>query len=79
MSTLSVKVLVRSWIAECVAAMQRAVDVPVTETCRDGIDDQNLDVVLADAQERIREAGADPGGGSCAEIVAEGTEPEGES
>jgi len=43
--------------AECVAAMVRATDAPVTVKCRIGIDNQNPEMVLPDFITRIRDAG----------------------
>ena len=44
-------------VADCVAAMQDAVEVPVTVKCRIGVDDQNPTEVLPDFLERIRAVG----------------------
>ncbi len=44
-------------VADCVAAMQKAVSVPVTVKCRIGVDDQDPDVVLPAFLSRIRDAG----------------------
>ncbi len=44
-------------VAECVAAMIEAVNVPVTVKCRIGVDDQDPHVVLPDFLERVSTAG----------------------
>ena len=44
-------------VADCVAAMQEASDVPVTVKCRIGVDDQNPDDVLPDFLARVSAAG----------------------
>lgn len=44
-------------VADCVAAMQDAVDVPVTVKCRIGVDDQDPSVVLPDFLKRMQAAG----------------------
>ena len=44
-------------VADCVAAMLEASDVPVTVKCRIGVDDQNPEVVLPDFIERVSAAG----------------------
>lgn len=44
-------------VAECVAAMQRAVTVPVTVKCRIGIDDQDEDADLQRFVEMVTSAG----------------------
>ncbi len=44
-------------VADCVAAMQKAVSVPVTVKCRIGVDDQDPYVVLPAFLSRIRDAG----------------------
>ena len=46
-------------VAECVAAMKAAVDVPVTVKCRIGVDDQDPALVLPDFIAKIAQAGAD--------------------
>ena len=46
-------------VAECVAAMKRAVSVPVTVKCRIGVDDQDPRTALFDLAARIVDAGAD--------------------
>lgn len=46
-------------VARCVAAMKRAVTVPVTVKCRIGIDDQDPAQVLPDFIAKVRDAGAD--------------------
>lgn len=45
-------------VAECVAAMVEAVDVPVTVKCRLGVDEQEPREVLPDLLERLEAAGA---------------------
>lgn len=44
-------------VADCVAAMLGASDVPVTVKCRIGVDDQDPEVVLPDFLERVSAAG----------------------
>jgi tRNA-dihydrouridine synthase A len=44
-------------VADCVAAMIGASDVPVTVKCRIGVDDQNPEVVLPDFLDRVSSAG----------------------
>lgn len=44
-------------VADCVAAMLEASDVPVTVKCRIGVDDQDPEVVLPDFIERVSAAG----------------------
>ncbi len=44
-------------VADCVAAMLEASDVPVTVKCRIGVDDQNPEVVLPDFIDRVSAAG----------------------
>ena len=44
-------------VADCVAAMQAAVDVPVTVKCRIGVDDQMPETVLPEFLEKLRDAG----------------------
>ena len=46
-------------VAECVAAMKRAVDVPVTVKCRIGVDDQEPRRALFDLATRVVGEGAD--------------------
>ena len=46
-------------VAEGVAAMKRAVDVPVTVKCRIGIDDQDSEAALSAFAKAVIEAGAD--------------------
>jgi tRNA-dihydrouridine synthase A len=46
-------------VAECVAAMKRAVNVPVTVKCRIGIDDQDPQQSLFTFAEAMKSAGAD--------------------
>ncbi len=46
-------------VAECVAAMRAAVDVPVTVKCRIGVDDQDPQAVLPDFLSRVSAAGVD--------------------
>jgi tRNA-dihydrouridine synthase A len=44
-------------VADCVAAMIEASDVPVTVKCRIGVDDQDPEVVLPDFLDRVSAAG----------------------
>ncbi len=44
-------------VAECLAAMRSAVDVPVTVKCRIGVDDQDPRKVLPDFIARVRDVG----------------------
>ncbi len=46
-------------VADCVAAMRDAVDVPVTVKCRIGVDEQDPHVVLPDFLARVSAAGVD--------------------
>ncbi|WP_299615928.1 tRNA dihydrouridine(20/20a) synthase DusA [uncultured Tateyamaria sp.] len=46
-------------VAECVAAMRAAVDVPVTVKCRIGVDDQDPEEVLPEFLSRIVAAGCE--------------------
>jgi tRNA-dihydrouridine synthase A len=46
-------------VADCVAAMKRAVQVPVTVKCRLGVDDQEPREALFTLAEKLRAAGAD--------------------
>lgn len=46
-------------VAECVAAMIDAVDVPVTVKCRIGVDDQDPSVILPDFLAQVSAAGVD--------------------
>ncbi|WP_108814854.1 tRNA dihydrouridine(20/20a) synthase DusA [Loktanella sp. Alg231-35] len=46
-------------VADCVAAMRAAVDVPVTVKCRIGVDDQDPATVLPDFLARVSAAGVD--------------------
>lgn len=46
-------------VADCVAAMKRAVGVPVTVKCRIGVDDQDPRAALFDLATRVVAAGAD--------------------
>lgn len=46
-------------VADCVAAMKRAVRVPVTVKCRIGIDDQEPDIALRTLARAVVSAGAD--------------------
>ncbi|WP_137129985.1 tRNA dihydrouridine(20/20a) synthase DusA [Rhizobium sp. FY34] len=46
-------------VADCVSAMKRATDLPVTVKCRIGVDDQQPDAVLPDFLARMVGAGAD--------------------
>jgi len=44
-------------VAECYAAMAKAVDIPVTVKCRLGVDDQNIDETLPNFLEAVSAAG----------------------
>ena len=46
-------------VGECVAAMRRAVSIPVTVKCRIGVDEQDPEVALDELAEAIWAAGAD--------------------
>jgi tRNA-dihydrouridine synthase A len=46
-------------VGECVAAMKRAVTIPVTVKCRIGVDEQDPDTALDALAERVFDAGAD--------------------
>ena len=46
-------------VAECVAAMIAAVDVPVTVKCRIGVDEQDPNIVLPDFLAQVSAAGVD--------------------
>lgn len=46
-------------VAECVAAMRAAVDIPVTVKCRIGVDDQNPEEVLPEFLARVVGAGCE--------------------
>ena len=46
-------------VAECVAAMKAAVDIPVTVKCRIGVDDQDPEVALRALVARVKDAGTD--------------------
>jgi tRNA-dihydrouridine synthase A len=46
-------------VADCVAAMKRAVDIPVTVKCRIGVDDQEPRTALFDLADRVADAGVD--------------------
>ena len=46
-------------VADCVAAMKAAVDVPVTVKCRLGVDDQDPTIALSAMAEAVAAAGAD--------------------
>lgn len=46
-------------VAECVAAMKSATDLPVTVKCRIGIDDQDIEAPLDRFAESVIDAGAD--------------------
>jgi tRNA-dihydrouridine synthase A len=46
-------------VAECVAAMQDAVSIPVTVKCRIGVDDQDPDEVLPAFVEKVAQAGCE--------------------
>jgi tRNA-dihydrouridine synthase A len=46
-------------VAECVAAMRKAVSVPVTVKCRIGVDEQDPDVALPALARQVRDAGCE--------------------
>ncbi len=46
-------------VAECVAAMKKVSDVPVTVKCRIGVDDQDPEAALPALVDRVLDAGAD--------------------
>ena len=46
-------------VADCVAAMIAAVDIPVTVKCRIGVDDQDPSIVLPDFLAQVSAAGVD--------------------
>jgi tRNA-dihydrouridine synthase A len=46
-------------VGACIAAMKRAVDVPVTVKCRIGVDDQDPELALDALADRVVDAGAD--------------------
>ncbi len=46
-------------VAECIAAMKKAVSIPVTVKCRIGIDDQDPEVALDTLAQAVLAAGAD--------------------
>jgi tRNA-dihydrouridine synthase A len=46
-------------VGDCVAAMKRAVQIPVTVKCRLGIDDQDTEPSLSEMAQSVRAAGAD--------------------
>jgi tRNA-dihydrouridine synthase A len=46
-------------VGECVAAMKRAVDVPVTVKCRIGVDEQDPEIALDALADSVFAAGAD--------------------
>ncbi|MBD9372182.1 tRNA dihydrouridine(20/20a) synthase DusA [Rhizobium sp. ARZ01] len=46
-------------VADCVAAMKAAVNIPVTVKCRIGVDDQNPEMALRDLVSRVKAAGVD--------------------
>lgn len=46
-------------VAACVAAMKRAVDVPVTVKCRIGVDDQDTSTALFDLARKTADSGVD--------------------
>lgn len=46
-------------VAACVAAMVKAVDVPVTVKCRIGVDDQDIEVALDEVATRVFDEGVD--------------------
>ncbi|MCL4157826.1 UNVERIFIED_CONTAM: hypothetical protein GTU68_009841 [Idotea baltica] len=54
----AVLMLQQGLVADCVAAMQDAVDVEVTVKCRIGVDDQVVEDTLPAFLERIRDAGS---------------------
>src|SRR5436190_4652304 len=46
-------------VADCIAAMKRAVHIPVTVKCRIGIDDQDPEIALATLARAVVAVGAD--------------------
>ena len=46
-------------VADCVAAMKQAVEIPVTVKCRIGIDDQDPEIALDTLSRAVVDAGAD--------------------
>jgi tRNA-dihydrouridine synthase A len=46
-------------VADCVAAMKKAVRIPVTVKCRIGVDDQDPEIALNDLSEEVFNAGVD--------------------
>lgn len=46
-------------VGDCVAAMKRAVQIPVTVKCRIGVDDQDPEAALDTLTARVRQAGVD--------------------
>ena len=46
-------------VAQCVAAMKRAVSIPVTVKCRLGVDEQDIESALDDLADSVFAAGAD--------------------
>ena len=46
-------------VADCVAAMKRAVSIPVTVKCRLGVDDQDIEPALDAIADQVFDAGAD--------------------
>jgi tRNA-dihydrouridine synthase A len=46
-------------VADCVAAMRKAVSVPVTVKCRIGVDDQDPDIALPDLARRVADVGCE--------------------
>ncbi len=57
-------------VGECVAAMKRAVTVPVTVKCRIGIDDQDPEVALDTLTAAVRAAGVDALDRACPQGLA---------
>src|SRR5690606_11529443 len=46
-------------VADCVAAMKRAVSIPITVKCRLGVDDQDIEPALDAIADQVFDAGAD--------------------
>lgn len=46
-------------VAQCVAAMRKAVSIPVTVKCRIGVDEQDPDVALPTLARQVRDAGCE--------------------
>jgi len=46
-------------VADCIAAMKRAVSIPVTVKCRLGVDDQDIETALDAIADQVFDAGAD--------------------